>query len=195
MMANLVTYASMMCDADGNGSIPIFGGGLCILPSTLWLLLVERLLRRADPMRSGAAEDAIRAAAAGYCYRLAHGVMESPEFMEGARAAGQEPRGRLEAFLSLMAAWGWADAETAFLEPGKKLVVHARAYFEADIRDTFQSARPLAFMLSGMCGALMDLLFAAPFPRGLASFTCTQTRGIECGDRYGEFVVTGKDAL
>lgn len=193
-MAKPGAYESIVPEADEKGSIPIFGGGLCILPSALWISVVERLMTPADSKRSCAAEEAIREAAAGYCYRFAHGVMESPEFQKETRAAGGEPRGLLEAFLSLMAAWGWADAEAAFLEPGEKLVVHARTYFEADIRDTCQSTRPRAFMLSGMCGALMDLLFAPPFPRGLASFTCTQTHGIECGDSYGEFVVTRKDA-
>ncbi len=36
----------------------------------------------------------------------------------------------------------------------------------------------------------MDLMFAPTFPQGFGAFACIQTRGVERGDPYAEFVVT-----
>ena len=189
------TFASISFLADDAGSITLFGGDLCALPSALWISMVEKLLSSAARTRRVEVEASILEAAGRYCYHLAHEAIESPEFRAAARQAGAlEKVDLMRVFLGLLAAWGWGDSEAAFLEPDKKLVVHAHSYFEADIGSTFSSTRPCAFMLSGMCRALMDLMFAAPFPGGFGSFACTQTRGMECGDPYGEFVVTRKDA-
>ena len=46
-------------------------------------------------------------------------------------------------------------------------------------------------MISGVSRAFMDIAFGdAPYPNGLGKFKCEQTKGIELGDEYGEFVVT-----
>jgi hypothetical protein len=51
-----------------------------------------------------------------------------------------------------------------------------------------------AYMLRGICGAFMDLAYGGPYDKtgktGLNTFTCQQVKGIECGDDYGEFLVT-----
>ena len=46
----------------------------------------------------------------------------------------------------------------------------------------------------GVCVAFMDLAYGGDYDptgkTGLRTFQCEQTKGIECGDEYGEFVVT-----
>lgn len=198
-------FASIGLAADGDGSIPLFGGKPCILPSGVWIAFLEKLLSSVPRAQWAGTETRIQDAAAAYCYHFAHAVIESGEFRGAASHSGTsrgtasdpgipEPARVLGDFFHLLSAWGWADAEIAFLEPGKKLVVHAHSYFEADIRHTFPADRPLAFILQGMCRALMDLGFAAPYPGGFPTFTCIQTRAVELGDPYGEFVVTRRDA-
>jgi hypothetical protein len=43
-----------------------------------------------------------------------------------------------------------------------------------------------------LCQAFFDLTYADPYPDGMDTFVCQQTKGIEVGDPYGEFVVTKK---
>lgn len=77
------------------------------------------------------------------------------------------------------------------LIPGEKKVVRAYDYYESDVKDTFKPEKPFAYMMKGVCRAFMDIAYGdRPYPYGLGKFKCEQTKGIELGDEYGEFVVT-----
>ena len=80
------------------------------------------------------------------------------------------------------------------LIPGEKMVVRAYDYYESDVVRHGSSARKAAYMIRGVCGAFMDLAYGGEYDptgkTGLNTFHCEQTKGIECGDEYGEFVVT-----
>jgi hypothetical protein len=188
-------FHSIALAANEEGAIPRFGAMLFVQPAGFWNSFTEKLLKAASPHEIQAVETVLESAAAEYGYHLAHEVMESPEFQDAMRASAQNgPEDLLNGFFSLLAAWGWADAEVVFLDPAVKMVVHAHSYYEAEIRDTFPTGRPLAFMLGGICRALMDLTFGASYPDGLSTFACRQTRAMELGDPYGEFVVTRTDS-
>ena len=49
-------------------------------------------------------------------------------------------------------------------------------------------------MIRGVAAAFMDLAYGGTYDptgkTGLRTFQCVQTKGIECGDEYGEFVVS-----
>jgi hypothetical protein len=193
---NTKALTEIPLDADKGGTISAFGGELCILPSVLWVSFVQKILSSVPAAARSGTEARIQDAAAAYCYHFAHAVMESPSFRRDASTSQAPETGSILAdFFSLLASLGWADAEIAFLDPGKKLVVHARSYFEADIAQTFPTDHSAAFMMQGMCRAAMDLLFASPYPGGFPTFSCLQTRAVELGHPYGEFVVAGKDVV
>ena len=86
--------------------------------------------------------------------------------------------------------WGWAKSEIVELVPGERMVVRAYDYYEADVVDRGTSDTKSAYMIAGVSAAFMDLAYGEPYPNGLRTFKCEQTKGIECGDAYGEFVVT-----
>ena len=69
-----------------------------------------------------------------------------------------------------------------------------RRYYEADVVEYGRSNKPSAYTLTGVCAAFMDLAYGGQYdPTGktaLNTFSAKQTKGIECGDYYGEFVVT-----
>ena len=69
------------------------------------------------------------------------------------------------------------------------MVVRAYDYYESDFVIHGTTKRPAAFMLRGICSAFMDLAYGEPFPNGMNTFSCIQTKGIELGDDYGEFLV------
>ncbi len=41
----------------------------------------------------------------------------------------------------------------------------------------------------------MDIAYGDPYPNGYGKFTCVQTKGIEMGDPYGEFIVTKNEDI
>lgn len=58
------------------------------------------------------------------------------------------------------------------------MVIRANGYYEAKIRYTFIPERPVALMLKGICRAFMDLGHGKPYPDGIGTFRCEQTKAI-----------------
>ncbi|MBW1782135.1 MAG: hypothetical protein JRL30_15525 [Deltaproteobacteria bacterium] len=53
------------------------------------------------------------------------------------------------------------------------------------------ASRPCSYMIQGVSAAFMDIAYGdKPYPDGMGTFKCEQTKGIEIGDDYGEFLVT-----
>jgi len=92
-----------------------------------------------------------------------------------------------------LTAWGWGKSEIVELTPGERMVIRAYDYYESDAVAYGASRKPGAYMLRGIAAAFMDLAYGGPYDAtgktGLNSFQAAQTKGIECGDDYGEFVV------
>jgi hypothetical protein len=74
------------------------------------------------------------------------------------------------------------------LKEGQKMIIRAFDYYEADSKGDGLRA----YMLRGLNQAFFDLAYADPYPDGMDTYVCRQTKGIEQGDDYGEFVVTPK---
>jgi len=108
------------------------------------------------------------------------------------------PEDVLHGAFAVFTAWGWAKSEVTELIPNQKMVVRAYDYYESDIISYGKTNRPAAFMITGVSGAFMDLAYGGPYdPKGktgIYTFKCQQTKGIEMGDDYGEFVVTRNQA-
>jgi hypothetical protein len=104
------------------------------------------------------------------------------------------PADILHGAFAVFAAWGWAQAEIVELKPAESMVVRAYGYYEADAVSAGAMARPCAYMLRGISAAFMDLAYGGPYDAsgatGMRTFTARQTKGLECGDMYGEFLVS-----
>jgi hypothetical protein len=139
-----------------------------------------------------AAAGLLENAAAECGYHTGWGIITSEEF---AAIIGpmieKEPEDILYGAYAVFTAWGWANAEIVELIPGEKMVVRAYDYYESDVKDTFKPEEAFAYMIKGVCRAFMDIAYGdKPYPNGSGKFKCEQTKGIELGDEYGEFVVT-----
>ena len=66
------------------------------------------------------------------------------------------------------------------------MVVRAQDYYESDSKPGYLTA----FMIRGVSSAFFDLAYGKPYPDGIYTFKCEQTKGIELGDPFAEFVVT-----
>ncbi|HUB14695.1 MAG TPA: hypothetical protein VMB34_22285 [Acetobacteraceae bacterium] len=177
------------------GLIPAFNVYVNQFPTALWNSFAERLTRNVGANLLPVAEDLLVNAAHECGYHTGYGIITSEEW---AAVVGpmieRNPEDVLYGAFAVFTAWGWAKADIAELEPCKRMVVRAYDYYEADSTVYGATSKPSAYMIRGVCAAFMDLAYGGPYDptgkTGLNSFHCAQTKGIECGDDYGEFVVT-----
>ena len=175
-----------------DGLIPAFGVLVQFLPTNFWNTFTEKLLKVAG-FRYKYVEEGLERAAAECGYHTGWGIINSEEFKAIIGPMIEKvPEDVLHGAFAVFTAWGWANSEIVELVPRQKMVVRAYEYYEAEIRDTYLTHRPLSFMIKGVCRAFMDIAYGSPYPNGLNTFVCKQTKGIEVGDSYGEFVITRK---
>ncbi len=174
------------------GLIPAFGVYVQQLPVDFWNGFARRLVNSVPIDLVEAAEYLLVNAAHECGYHTGHGIIHSREWKEiVAPMIENEPEDILHGAFAIFTAWGWARSEVIEIVPREKMTVRAYDYYESDIILFGYTERPGAFMLRGVCAAFMDLIYGdQPYPDGMRTFQCQQTRGIELGDDYGEFVVT-----
>ena len=177
------------------GLIPAFGVFVNQLPAVFWNSFADRLMRRVGKDLAGAAEWLLVNAAHECGYHTGYGIINSDEWKAVvAPMVKNVPEDILHGAFAVFTAWGWAKSEIVELVPNEKMVVRAYDYYESDAVTYGKSSRPSAYMIRGVCAAFMDLAYGGEYdPTGktsLRTFQCVQTKGIECGDEYGEFVVT-----
>ena len=98
------------------------------------------------------------------------------------------PKDVLRGLFAVLTAAGWAKTGIVQVKDGERMVVRALDYYEAD----GSPGDKRAFMIRGYAAAFFDLAYGPAYPDGMGTFICEQVAGIECGDRFGEFVVTTK---
>ncbi|MCK5127390.1 MAG: hypothetical protein KAR42_14135 [candidate division Zixibacteria bacterium] len=173
---------------DNNGLIPAFGVLVQQLPANFWNGFSEKILDAAGDDLADAAEGLLENAAAECGYHTGYGIITSEEFNSVVGPMIEEkPEDILHGAYGVFTAWGWANAEITELVPGEKMVVRAYDYYEADVKNP---KRPFAYMIRGVSRAFMDLAYSKPYPDGFGKFACEQTKAIEKGDKFAEFVVT-----
>jgi hypothetical protein len=178
-------------EATDDGLIPAFNVFVTQAPTALWNNFADLITHSVAPELRQAAEALLENAAHECGYHTGYGIITSEEW---AAVVGpmieKQPEDILHGAFAVFTAWGWAKAEIVELVPGERMVVRAYDYYEADVVERGKSAWKSAYMIQGVSAAFMDLAYGKPYPNGLRTFKCEQTKGIECGDDYGEFVVT-----
>lgn len=164
------------------------------LPARFWNSFADRMVSKVDPALIEATEYLLVNAAHECGYHTGYGIITSPEWNAVVGPMIQGVEDVLHGAFAVFTAWGWAKSEIVELVPGKKMVVRAYDYYEADVVSHGKTDRKCAYMIRGVCAAFMDLAYGGAYDAtgktGLNTFNCVQTKGIECGDEYGEFVVT-----
>ncbi|HKZ16922.1 MAG TPA: hypothetical protein VJZ16_03840 [Syntrophales bacterium] len=183
------SLAKLRIQSDENGLVPEYEVLVNLLPVSLLNTFSEKILKAAPPEKKEQVEAGLVRAAYECGYHTGCGVITSDIFNEVVIPMVTDGevdilRGAYAAFT----AWGWAKAGIVQIKEGEKMVVRAFDYYEAD--GGGDGLR--AYMLRGLSQAFFDLAYADPYPDGMDTFVCHQTKGIELGDSYGEFVVTRK---
>ncbi len=183
------SLAKIQIQSDENGLIPEYEVLVNLLPVSLLNKFSERIMDAAPPEKKGEVEAGLVRAAYECGYHTGCGVITSDIFNDVVIPMVTEGeidvlRGAYAAFT----AWGWAKAGIVQVKEGEKMVVRAFDYYEAD----GGGSGLRAYMLRGLSQAFFELAYADPYPDGMDTFVCHQTKGIEVGDSYGELIVTKK---
>jgi hypothetical protein len=190
---NAVIDAMSRVEAKSNsdGLIPAFNVLVTNAPTTLWNNFADLITNSVSPDLKPAAQYLLVNAAHECGYHTGHGIITSAEWDAiVAPMVEKVPEDILRGAYAVLTAWGWAKSEIVELVPGERMVIRAYDYYEADVVDSGVSDTKSAYMIQGVSAAFMDLAYGEPYPNGLRTFKCEQTKGIECGDAHGEFVVT-----
>lgn len=184
--------AEIHLKSDADGLMPYFGVMLNRLPVSFWNLFSAKIINASGQDLFEAATGLLENAAAECGYNTGHGIINSTEFAAIVQPMIEdEKRDTIMGFFAVVTALGWGQAEVTELVPGERLVVRVQHYYEAELGNLVESKALVGCMFTGVCRALMDLVYGAkPYPDGLGEFQCKQTRGLEVGDPFGEFVVT-----
>jgi hypothetical protein len=188
--------SKVSADANEDGLIPAFSVLLTSWPAKFWNEFSKRMVVAVDDDIKEAVEELLVNAAHECGYHTGHGIITSKEWDATVKPMVENVEDVLHGAYAVFTAWGWGDAEITELVPGEKMVVKASDYYEADIAEGFpgkKAPHTFAFMIRGVSGAFMDLAYGGDYDptgkTGMYTFRCKQTKGIECGDGYGEFVV------
>lgn len=175
--------------ANDDGLIPAFNVLVNQLPTAFWNTVAERMMALAPPERKEEMEEALVRCAYECGYHTGYGIITSPEFeavvMPMVTAGAKDV---LRGAYAVFTAWGWAKSGVVQIKEGERMIVRAVDYYESDSGG--EGLR--AYMIRGVSAAFFELAYADPYPDGMDTFACEQTKGIEVGDPYGEFVVTEK---
>ncbi len=172
------------------GLIPFFGVHIQRLPVDFWNGFARRIINSVPDDLLPSAEQLLVNASRQCGYHTAHGVILSREWTRIVSTMVKTIEDMLHAVFITFSVWGWGKTEIIELIPKQKMVVRAYDYYESDVVLYGRASLPSAYMMRGMCAALMDLAYGKAYPGGVGTFQCVQTKGIEIGDEHGEFVVT-----
>ncbi len=177
---------------DENGLIQAFGVYVQQLPADFWNSFAQRIVNSVPAEMIEEAEGLLVNAAHECGYHTGYGIVTSDEWNRiVAPMIEKQPEDVLHGAFAVFSAWGWANSEVMEIVPGEKMIVQAHDYYESDVVLYGKTDRPIAYMIQGVSAAFMDLACGdKPYPDGIYTFRCRQTKGIECGDEYGEFVIT-----
>ena len=176
------------------GLIPAFNVLITQLPTEFWNKFAVKITDAVSDDLKEAAWGLLYNAANECGYHTGYGIITSEEWKAVVEPMVEKvPEDILHGAYAAFTAWGWANAEIVELVPHEKMVVRAYDYYEADVNKEGNSPIVMAPMITGVSSAFMDLAYSEPYPNGFGRFICKQTKGIECGDDYGEFVVTKND--
>jgi len=183
------SLAKITVQGDENGLIPEYEVLVNLLPVALLNTFSERIMAAAPPERRAEVEEGLVRAAYECGYHTGCGIITSDIFNDVVMPMVTEgEKDVLRGAYAAFTAWGWAKSGIVQLKDGEKMVIRAFDYYEADSKG--EGLR--GYMLRGLSQAFFDLAYADPYPDGMDTFVCHQTKGIEVGDPYGEFIVVKK---
>ena len=175
---------------DAKGIIPLFGVYLSLFFTQYYNRLSSDFEKKMGKGRESEAEALLIEAAQECGYATFQGIRNSWEWEEIVGPMIESQEDQIFGFTAVAVAFGWGDLEVNKLIPEEKLLIQVSDSYEATgyIQQHSSANSGKCYMLRGVTGAFMDLLYGEDYPDGLFTFLAEEPLCRVKGDSYCEFV-------
>ena len=175
---------------ESKGILPLFGVYLSLFSSHYYNRLSFEFERQMGASRAAEAESLLIQAAQECGYATFQGIRNSWEWDEVVSPMIEKKEDQIHGFAAVAVAFGWGDLKLVELIPGEKLVIRAEDSYEASghLEHYGHAENGKCYMLRGVAGAFMDLIYGEAYPDGCFTFLATEPHCRAKGDPFCEFV-------
>ena len=175
---------------ESKGIIPLFGVYLSLLPVQYYNGISFNFEKKIGPSRAAEAASLLTKAAQECGYATFQGIRNSWEWDEIVRPMIDRQEDQIMGFAAVAVAFGWGDLKVQKLVPHEELVIRVGDSYEAKgyLKDYGRADSGKCYMLRGVAGAFMDLIYGESYPEGCFNFFATEPLCRAKGDSYCEFI-------
>lgn len=175
---------------ESKGIIPLFGVYLSIFSTQFYNKLSFDFELKMGESRAAESESLLIEAAQECGYATFQGIRNSWEWDEIVKPMIDQKEDQIEGFMAVAVAFGWGDLKVKELIPNEKLVIRVSDSYEAGgyLNQYDQATSGKCYMLRGVTGAFMDLIYGGDYPDGCFNFIADEPLCRAKGDPYCEFI-------
>ncbi|MDP4978123.1 MAG: hypothetical protein NWQ21_01595 [Desulfobacterales bacterium] len=175
---------------ESKGIIPLFGVYLSLFSIHYYNQLSFDFEHMMGKSRDAEAQTLLTHAAQECGYATFQGIRQSWEWDEIVKPMIEKKEDQIEGFTAVAVAFGWGDLVVKELAPGKKLVIRVSDSYEAGgyLKQYGSADSGKCYMLRGVTGAFMDLIYGEDYPDGCFTFMADEPLCRAKGDPYCEFI-------
>jgi hypothetical protein len=175
---------------ESKGIIPLFGVYLSLFSVHYYNRLNFDFEKKIGANREGEAADLLIKAAQECGYATFQGIRNSWEWDEIVKPMIVQKEDHIMGFAAVAVAFGWGGLKVEALVPNEKLVIRVSNSYEASgyMENYGYAASAKCYMLRGVAGAFMDLVYGEAYPEGCFSFVAKEPLCRAKGDSYCEFI-------
>ncbi len=172
------------------GIIPLFGVYLSIFSVRYYNRLSFEFEKKIGSSRGAEAERLLINAAQECGYATFQGIRNSWEWEEIVSPMIESKEDQIMGFVAVAVAFGWGDLQVQKLVPDRELVIRVNDSYEAKgyLDDYGLAGSGKCYMLRGVTGAFMDLIYGEDYPGGCFTFLAQEPTCRAKGDPFCEFV-------
>ncbi len=175
---------------ESKGIIPLFGVYLSLFSVNYYNRLSFEFEIKMGKTRKAQSQALLIEAAQECGYATFQGIRGSWEWQQVVAPMIESKEDQISGFVAVAVAFGWGDLVVAELVPKETLVIRANDSYEArgylEQYGIANSAK--CYMLRGVAGAFMDLVYGGDYPEGCFTFAAQEPRCRVKGDPYCEFI-------
>jgi hypothetical protein len=175
---------------DAKGIIPLFGVYLSLFFVQYYNKLSFDFERMMGAEQASKSEELLLEAAQECGYATFQGIRNSAEWDELVEPMIETKEDQIYSFAAVAVAFGWGDLEVRELIPNERLIIRVGDSYEATgyLEERGRAESGKCYMLRGVAGAFMDLLYGEEYPDGCFTFRAEEPICRVKGDTYCEFV-------
>jgi hypothetical protein len=175
---------------ESKGIIPLFGVYLSLYSVYYYNRLSFEFEIKMGSQRETEAKALLIEAAQECGYATFQGIRDSWEWQQVVAPMVESKEDQILGFVAVAVAFGWGDLAVEELVPGEALVIRSSDSYESSgyLEQHGLAKSEKCYMLTGVAGAFMDLVYGGDYPDGCFTFEGQEPRCRVKGDPYCEFI-------